>query len=185
VSASPRILVARTDRLGDVLLSLPSLELLRAAFPESRIDFLVRPALIEVLSPYLASRSIAPVAFEESWPGGEYDGALVLFDEPGLLRGLWRAGVGVRFGAYSKVRSFFFLNGGRRQRRGLAERNEAEYGLELTRLFIDELGGKSAILPGTILFPKNVAAEERARAALRASVSTSPMRALWVPTSTR
>jgi len=39
---NPRILVARTDRIGDVVLSLPVFASLRAAFPDAFIGALTR-----------------------------------------------------------------------------------------------------------------------------------------------
>ncbi len=44
----PRVLMARPDHLGDVLLTLPTAAALRQAFPGSRIGLLVRTALGEV-----------------------------------------------------------------------------------------------------------------------------------------
>jgi len=40
-----KILVIRPDRLGDLVLSIPFLESLRAAYPSARIDIMVRPYL--------------------------------------------------------------------------------------------------------------------------------------------
>ncbi|MFH1836931.1 MAG: ADP-heptose--LPS heptosyltransferase, partial [Candidatus Omnitrophota bacterium] len=38
-----RILITRTDRLGDVVLSTPIIRLLRGKYPDAYIAFLVRP----------------------------------------------------------------------------------------------------------------------------------------------
>jgi len=43
-----KILVVRLDRMGDFILSLPVIDNLRAAYPEARIDVLVRPYLKEL-----------------------------------------------------------------------------------------------------------------------------------------
>jgi len=50
-----KILVMRTDRLGDVILSTPVIANLRKAYPKSHIAFLCRPYTKEVLenNPYL------------------------------------------------------------------------------------------------------------------------------------
>jgi len=63
-----RILVTRTDRLGDVLMSLPALVALQAALPEVAIDFLVRPQYAELLTPFLREREIRALAFDRQWP---------------------------------------------------------------------------------------------------------------------
>jgi ADP-heptose:LPS heptosyltransferase len=72
-------------------------------------------------------------------PAERYDAAVLLFDEPGLAREFWWAGIRLRVGPFSKPRSFFFLNGGRRQRRARAEFNEAEYNLDLARIALQRL----------------------------------------------
>ena len=43
-----RILVIRLDRLGDLILSLPFIDSLRRAYPDAKIDILVRPYLIDM-----------------------------------------------------------------------------------------------------------------------------------------
>jgi ADP-heptose:LPS heptosyltransferase len=174
MSGASRILVIRTDRLGDVLMSLPALELLREAMPESAIDLCVRPSLAEVLGPYLDSRRLGILPFDargewrDSVARRGYGAAIVLFDEPGVARALWRAGIAVRVGAYSKPRSFFFLNTGRRQRRARAERNEAEYNLDLVRAALRRLRpGFTGSLPAPIRLPENTVASAQAERVLR------------------
>ncbi len=41
--APKKILIVRTDRIGDVVLSTPVIENLRAAYPEAHIAFMCRP----------------------------------------------------------------------------------------------------------------------------------------------
>ncbi|MBN1871577.1 MAG: glycosyltransferase family 9 protein [Candidatus Omnitrophica bacterium] len=50
-----RILIIRTDRLGDVVLSTPVIRSLRIAYPESHIAFMVRPYAEDIVTgnPYL------------------------------------------------------------------------------------------------------------------------------------
>ena len=43
-----RIMVIRLDRLGDLILSLPLIDSLRAAYPRAKIDILVRPYLLDM-----------------------------------------------------------------------------------------------------------------------------------------
>jgi ADP-heptose:LPS heptosyltransferase len=40
---SPRILILRTDRLGDLVLSTPVIRALRGAFPDAYLGMMVRP----------------------------------------------------------------------------------------------------------------------------------------------
>ncbi len=50
-----KILITRTDRIGDVVLSVPLIKILRESFPESCIAFMVRPYTKELVigNPYL------------------------------------------------------------------------------------------------------------------------------------
>src|SRR4051812_28706033 len=123
-----KILVCRTDRLGDALLSLPTLEFLRRTFPEAALDFCFTPGLREVIGPYLQSRKIEPVPYVPRMRlDGDYDAALLLHAAVDLQFKAFLGRIPKRYGNYSKPASFLLLNGGRRQRRSRAEKNEGEY----------------------------------------------------------
>jgi ADP-heptose:LPS heptosyltransferase len=68
--AAPRILLARPDHLGDMLLTLPALALLRRALPQARITALVSPAVAAVPQhcPDLDATCTAPFPPLTSWP---------------------------------------------------------------------------------------------------------------------
>lgn len=162
-----KILIARTDRLGDVLLSLHAVVSVREAFPEAEIDFLVRPELEAVLSAFLASQRIRSVGWKPGQAVERYDAALCLFDEPNLLSAIKRAGTPWRVGNYSKLRSFLKLTHGVRQRRALGKKNEGEYNLDLAAFFRKVLGIKSAYFPNPLSLPPNASAAAEARAAMQ------------------
>ena len=50
-----RILISRTDRIGDVLISTPVIKAVRKRFPQSRISVMVRPYARDIVlgNPYL------------------------------------------------------------------------------------------------------------------------------------
>lgn len=52
-SAYRRILVMRVDQLGDVVMTLPAMAALEAAFPETQIDFVVGPWARELAETYV------------------------------------------------------------------------------------------------------------------------------------
>lgn len=62
-----RILVVRLDQLGDVVMTLPAVRLLREAFPDSRVDFLVAPWARDLVEPYADEIHV----FENSYFGGK------------------------------------------------------------------------------------------------------------------
>jgi len=151
---SPRILVTRMDRLGDVLLALPVIERLRAQFPEGRIDFLCRPEIGEAISPYLEAKDVGLVASDGVLREKKYDAALYLFAPLTLVVQGLRAGIRLRVGSYSKPLSFILFNGGTRQHRSCSEKNEAEYNLELAGVLAARLGSAGiGFLPAPVEIP--------------------------------
>lgn len=167
------ILITRTDRLGDVLMSLHTVRSVRQALPEAHIDFLVHYDLIPVLQGLMENWQVVlkPAEALGALNLGAYDAALCLHDEPDLLAKLKSAGVKFRIGNYSKLRSFLKLSHGIRQRRGLGLSNEAECDLELGRLFLGVTGVDSTYVPEPIELPVSQnAAEEAGRALKRAGL---------------
>jgi heptosyltransferase-3 len=132
-----RILVTRTDRLGDVILATPVLRRLRESDPEARISFLVRKSWMPVLA-FGDDIELIPFDPEEPVPAlserlkaGSFDIAYVLKDEKSVSWAVKKAGIPVRSGPYSTLRSFLLFNEGRFQRRSRCLMHEAEYNLDL------------------------------------------------------
>lgn len=136
------ILVARTDRIGDVVLSLPMISVLRANFPSARIAMLLRSYTKELA---------------EGQPGLD---AILLYDEQGTLKPFWAmrselsrsrfdlvilayptfrlallmflAGIPVRVGTGYRWYSFL-LNKRVYEHRKTAEKHELEYNFSLLK----------------------------------------------------
>lgn len=133
------IVISRTDKIGDLVLSIPAISAVRKMYPEAKIYVLVRnynaPIVsclsfideviiydnytLKELSSYLRSKKI--------------DTFISLYSDfrIGLLSFL--SGAVVRSGPLSKIHSWFFYNRGIKQRRSLSIKNEAEYNLDLVR----------------------------------------------------
>lgn len=138
-----KILISRTDRLGDVLLALPAVAYVRRALPKAEIDFLCRMEVGDVIRPTLDSLRVQTLFI----PDGEklkfvkkYDACLFLFWEERLSKGAFWSRVPVRMGIYSKPLSYLLLNSGIRQHRSLARKNEALYNLDLARKLLSRMG---------------------------------------------
>jgi ADP-heptose:LPS heptosyltransferase len=141
ILSESRILVTRTDRLGDVLLATPVLKRLREFYPHARLSFLVREEWMPVLQygpeveliayrPGVSVKELARVLKEK-----RFDVAVVLRDEAIVSRAVREAGIPVRVGPYSTLRSLLTFNQGLLQRRSRCSKHEAEYNLDLlTRL---------------------------------------------------
>jgi ADP-heptose:LPS heptosyltransferase len=137
-----KVLVARCDRLGDLVLSLPALAWLRRARPDWEIHALVSPGAEPVvendpsIDAYytwdlaLSDERRAQLAVER------YDAAVLLQYQTPLARLLRDVGIRRRHGPLSKPASLFLLNRGTWQRRSRKARHEAEYNLDLMRSLV-------------------------------------------------
>ncbi|PID78720.1 hypothetical protein CSA17_03980 [bacterium DOLJORAL78_65_58] len=148
-----KILVTRTDKLGDLVLSLPVFEYLRGARPDLEIHALVAPGnepLVENI-PQLAglwtwSVEDTPDTHENLRQRLAKEGfaAVIMLQyrrELALL--LRRAGIGRRYGPLSRFSSWFLLNRGSWQKRSLSPRHEMDQNLELARRFLGAAGRRT------------------------------------------
>jgi heptosyltransferase-3 len=130
------VLLTRTDRLGDVLMTLPSVIYLRENLPEIPLEFLCRDEYAPVVGPLLNSVGVVTTARSSFVISKRYRAVLFFFYEKHLSSLVWKTGIPIRAGIFSKPSSFMFLNSGLRQRRSKAEKNEAEYNLDLAEAFL-------------------------------------------------
>lgn len=143
------ILVSRTDRLGDVLLSLPSLLYLRQNHRDEPIYFLVSETYRALLNSWCQNQKIQIIEKSELEKVNPRV-AIFLHYESNVVKAVKKKKVPIRIGPYSKINSFFLLNRGLLQRRSLSKRNEAEYCLDLAKLatpFASVVNLPSLILP--------------------------------------
>lgn len=142
-----KLLVCRTDRLGDLVLSLPVFARLKAARHEAEIHALIAPGsapLVEHdpgVDRVLAwDPAAAPLAGAMLGAVG-YDAAVMLVYDRAVAWTLRRAGVAPLVGPLSRPTSWLLLRGGVRQRRSRAERHERDYNLDLAAALIARVGG--------------------------------------------
>ncbi|MCB9254096.1 MAG: glycosyltransferase family 9 protein [Bdellovibrionaceae bacterium] len=142
-----KILVTRTDRLGDALLSLPTLCYLRKALPDAEIHFLAKSEIGGLLAGFMRDHYIKPIEVElkqssllqEALKAERYRVALFLYPEWELLSAAFLARVPKRVAPLSKWWSFLLLNHGVRQNRSRLEKNEAEYNLDLAKYVVSKV----------------------------------------------
>jgi ADP-heptose:LPS heptosyltransferase len=135
-----RILLVRTDRLGDVILSTPAATALKKNGPDIHVTFLVRQytAAITRCHPHVGET----LEIDGAEIGGDmrrltqalrqrqFDAAVFLYPRPNLAWAVWRTGIPLRIGTGYRWYSFLF---NRRvfEHRRTAARHEAEYNLRL------------------------------------------------------
>lgn len=133
------IVISRTDKIGDLVLSIPAISALRIMYPEAKIYVLVRKYNAPIVS---CLSSVDEVIIYDNYTLKELssylrskgvDTFISLYSDfkIGLLSFL--SGAAVRSGPLSKIHSWFFYNKGIKQRRSLSIKNEAEYNLDLVR----------------------------------------------------
>jgi ADP-heptose:LPS heptosyltransferase len=136
----------RPDRIGDVILSTPVLEMLRRHYPRSHVTVLVRAAVAPLLSGLAAVDEVAIFEPEgrhrglnglftliEEFRAADYRIAVALHSHWKIAAALYAARVPYRVGPRSKPHSYLFYNRGVRQRRSQVEMHEADYNLQLLR----------------------------------------------------
>lgn len=139
-----KILINRTDALGDTILTEPIAALLRLKFPEADIRFLISPISAPLFDnhPYVDGvfvykkkssilnriKTLRKI-IEEFTP----DIYLFVGGDQFVSMYMWLKGIEKRAGLVSKWPSFLFLNSGVRQKRSLVTMHESEYNLNLLR----------------------------------------------------
>jgi lipopolysaccharide heptosyltransferase II len=136
-----RILVIRTDRIGDVILSLPVVTALRRRYPNARLAMLVQPAVLEIVEDHPDLNDILLDGREHEGARGffqlakeirksKFDAALLLHPTLRLAFLLACAKIPVRVGTGYRYYSFLF-NRKVWEHRSRGLRHETEYNLSL------------------------------------------------------
>ncbi|MEK7249111.1 MAG: glycosyltransferase family 9 protein [Bacteroidota bacterium] len=137
-----RILLVRTDRLGDVILTLPMLPALRKCFPDAYIAMLLRRYTGEVFegNPHVNEliwydRDGQLIPFDEmcaTLRSKQFDAAIVVYPRFRLAWLMFRSGIPLRIGTGYRYYSFLF-NKKVYEHRKDAKRHEVEYNLSLLK----------------------------------------------------
>ncbi|MGE3261844.1 MAG: glycosyltransferase family 9 protein [Bacteriovoracia bacterium] len=142
-----RILLVRTDKIGDVVLTTPAIAAVRKKFPEAHIVGLVSPIAAEIyrLSPHLSDRIVLDPEQYSGFFGfwrlvgrlrrEKFEVAVVFQTKMSVALALLFSGIRFRIGPYSKWWSWISYNNGRRQSRSAVEMHEADYNIQLLRFF--------------------------------------------------
>ncbi len=140
---------SRCNGLGDVVVSLPAVNLLqRAGF---RVTFHTAAYARDI-----GLWGLANGLYEQLWIAGEPPPpnlgrdtwGLALHHSEDTVAAFRALRLKHRFGRYSKVPTFFFYNGGLFQRRSRSLKSEMTYNLELTRAMIARAGATAPAFEG-------------------------------------
>lgn len=136
-----RVLVCRTDALGDLVLTLPLVAALKREFPDAQVDLLVRPyaaslgrlavGVSEVLSwtdAHAAAPGSAGAALLKS---GHYDAAVLAFPDAAVVKACQQAGIARRLGSGRRWHTLFRLTHRNWDGRRTSGGHESWHGLRL------------------------------------------------------
>ncbi len=145
------ILLIRTDRIGDVVLTTPALTVLRQHYPEARLHFLTRDYTAPILKHHRDLDEILlyqPEGRHRGWSGirrlarelqaRQIDTAFLFFPRPDLALALRLAGIPRRVGIAYRWYSFL-LNKRIFEHRKHGRKHELEYNLSLLQPFVSHL----------------------------------------------
>lgn len=167
--ASPgHVLLVRTDHLGDMLLTLPMVDVLKASLPHCRVSVLASQANAEAarhhpgvdhvaVDPHEARgsglRGVSALARQIRALG--CDAAVVVHSTPRLALAVYLAGVPVRVGTAYRAYSFLFNRRVREHRRRPPWQHESQYNVNL-------LGALGVTVTAARPFRWSVSAEDAA-----------------------
>ncbi len=141
LKGNKKILIVRTDRIGDVILSTPVAEILKQKFPQARIDFLVASYTAPILknNPFINEIILDDnksakgfMDLRKTIKKNNYDLAVVLHPTLRLAYLLKSAQIPVRIGTGYRAYSFLF-NQKIYQHRKTVEKHELEYNLDMLK----------------------------------------------------
>ncbi len=150
-----KVLLTRTDRLGDLVLSLPAVDLLARARPDWELHLMVAPAARPLVAhhPGLARvwtwrDDLAPAerrTLGEALRREAFDAAVLLQYRRELAMLLRGAGVRRRHGPWSKPSSWLLLNRGVRQARSRRDAHEADLNTALVAALLGPDAGPASL----------------------------------------
>ncbi len=133
------ILVSRTDKIGDLILTLPLFQALKAAYPQARITALVSPLTKELVTGHPAVDAVESVEKDEGLfslverlKKLKPDVFIAVYPRPRIAFAAALAGIPLRIGTAYRLYSFLF-NEKVRVHRHLGDKHEVEFNLDLAK----------------------------------------------------
>jgi ADP-heptose:LPS heptosyltransferase len=134
-----KILISRTDKIGDIILTLPLISECKRIFKNSRITFLTNSVIKELIEGYEDIDEIIYYnelqSFYEKYKiikKGRYDISISVFPRPEQAILFFLSGINIRIGTAYRGYSFLF-NSKIKEHRKIANKHEAQYNLNLLK----------------------------------------------------
>lgn len=141
-----KLLVVRDDRLGDLMLILPALRLIKSSMRDIQIDCLVNKNYsdISLISNDIKNTLHDDGALIEMINKKNYDFSISFFSTLNIAYKLWRTNIRKRYAPATKSAQFFY-NKKIIQKRSESKKAEYEYNLDLASFFLNDNKCKNKI----------------------------------------
>ncbi len=166
------ILICRTDRIGDLILTIPLIETMKLRYPDCEIDVMASDYAAPILENNPNISGIIPISndrlrVEREYINGmigdlkknQYKAALVVYPDRVVSKLIYKAGIKNRIGTARRFHSILF-NRRLFHSRKKSDRHESEYNLDFMEFFRD---GDTVTLPTIYITDKE---RENARSLL-------------------
>lgn len=156
-----RIIISRTDKIGDLVLSIPSFFMVHKMYPDAKIVILVsgyNKGIVKNLDNIYDVWAIDEMPFDELLEKVHDFGPdtfVALYSDNLVMKLARQSKALLLVGAFSKLQSWFTYNLGVYQRRSQSIKNEAEYNLDLIRKLDEELFDKNFEIGGKLKYTED------------------------------
>lgn len=155
------ILITRTDKIGDLILSIPAILMVRKMYPEAKISVLVRKYNADIIKNFkfidriIISDDGNVNDLIKNLQEDKIDTYIALYSDS--LIGWIGLGCGAknRIGPLSKLTSWIVYRNGIIQKRSKSIKNEAEYNLDLVKILNPELYSQQTIETAKIIYDES------------------------------
>ena len=134
-----KLLVIRNDKLGDLILTLPALKMIKSSVKDIKIDCLLDEKYtdIQCMTEYLDSAICNHENLIDEINARNYDFSISFFSTFDIGYKLWKSNIKKRYAPATKLAQIFY-NKKIMQKRSSSEKSEYEYNIDLAKYFLSD-----------------------------------------------
>jgi len=154
------IIVSRTDKIGDLVLSIPSFFMIKKMYPNSKLTVLVRNYNFDVVKNLSYIDEVIQIddyneeSLENKIKDIKAEIFVALYSNKMVAKLARASKAKWRVGPFSKIESFFSYNKGLWQKRSKSIKNEADYNLDLVKSIDSKLYEEKFEINTKIIYDK-------------------------------
>ena len=134
-----KLLAVRNDKLGDLILTLPALRIIKSSIPDIQIDCLVDDKFsdIHLITEYIDNVICPQDDLVSKIAAKNYDYSISFFSTFNTGYKLWKSNIKQRYAPATKLAQIFY-NKKIKQNRSLSIKSEYEYNNDLAKFFLKD-----------------------------------------------